>query len=158
MKLAEALIHRADLNARLAQVRERALRVARVQEGDEPAEDPGALLAEHGRMAEELERTIARINRTNLAVRLGASGGVGGGLTMTDALARRDALRVRGEFLRAMAGAASGTNARVTRSELRTVATVSVREVQAEADRVARELRELEALIQGANWANDLVE
>ena len=45
MKLAEALIQRADHRKRLDQLRERLVRVARVQEGDAPAEDPAALLA-----------------------------------------------------------------------------------------------------------------
>jgi hypothetical protein len=44
MKLAEALALRADLQARLAQLASRATTNARYQEGEEPAEDPNALL------------------------------------------------------------------------------------------------------------------
>ena len=46
MKLAEALIWRADAKKRLEQLKTRLVRVAKVQEGDAPAEDPKALLAE----------------------------------------------------------------------------------------------------------------
>ena len=53
MKLAEALIQRADHRERLDQLCERLGNIARVQEGDEPAEDLAALPA-------EVERTTAR--------------------------------------------------------------------------------------------------
>jgi len=46
MKLAEALHLRADLQKRIAQLGDRLNNNARVQEGDEPAEDPAVLLAE----------------------------------------------------------------------------------------------------------------
>lgn len=46
MKLAEALILRADYQKRLAQLRERIKANARVQEGESPAEEPQALIAE----------------------------------------------------------------------------------------------------------------
>ena len=46
MKLAEALSLRADLQRRIAALRERLRKNARVQEGDTPAEDPLELLAE----------------------------------------------------------------------------------------------------------------
>ena len=151
MRLAEALILRADLNKRLAQARERLLRVVRVQEGEAPAEDPGEVLGEHDRMASELESLIARINRTNLAVPVAPYG------TMTDALARRDALRLRIEVRRAALVGAATSAGRTTRSEVRYVATVDVRSLQGETDRMSREYRELETAVQAANWANDLL-
>jgi len=65
MKLAEALILRADCQKRLAQLKERLLRAAKVQEGDAPPEDPAALLEEVDRLTLELQQLIQRINRTN---------------------------------------------------------------------------------------------
>jgi len=62
---------------------------ARYQEGEEPPEDAAALLAEAGAALDELEMLIRRINRTNAAAQIGADG------TITDALARRDVLRLR---------------------------------------------------------------
>ena len=152
MRLAEALILRADLNKRLAQARERLLRVVKVQEGETPGEDPRDVFAEHGRVADELQNLIARINRTNLSVTIETGG------TMTDALARRDVLRLRIELLRAALEAAGGRADRYSRTEIKMVPTIDVRERQAEADRLSREYRELETAIQAANWANDLVE
>ena len=46
MKLAEALQERADLNARIEQLRERMAQNALVQEGERPAEDPAELMRE----------------------------------------------------------------------------------------------------------------
>ncbi len=88
MKLAEALALRADASRRVEQRRARITGSARYQEGEPPAEDAAALLVEAGAVLDELESLIRRINRTNAATQ------VEGG-TLTDALARRDALRLR---------------------------------------------------------------
>src|SRR5690606_21897676 len=88
MKLAEALINRADAQKRLAQLRERLNRSARVQEGDEPPENPQALLAELDRTAATLTELIQRINRTNARTPFGDG-------VLSDALAERDGLALR---------------------------------------------------------------
>jgi hypothetical protein len=66
MTLGEALTVRADLQQRLGELRARVLAVAKVQEGEAPAEQPDVLLAEFEQTAERLRTLIARINRTNL--------------------------------------------------------------------------------------------
>jgi hypothetical protein len=48
MKLAEALILRADCQKRIAQLKSRLLVNAKVQEGDTPAETPQELITELG--------------------------------------------------------------------------------------------------------------
>ena len=103
-------------------------------------------------MLDELEVWITRINRTNAAVDLGADG------TMTDALARRDVLRLRHGLLVGAADAAGGEGFRHLRSELRQLTTLPVRELRARADDVARELRELDVRVQQANWTHDLLD
>ena len=67
MKLAEALILRADCQKRIAQLKSRLLTNAKVQEGDAPAETPQELIAELERVSAELLDLIKRINRTNSA-------------------------------------------------------------------------------------------
>lgn len=62
MKLAEALSMRSDLNTRLYQLQIRLNNNSRIQEGEEPSEDPQALLAELDEVASRLEDLIARIN------------------------------------------------------------------------------------------------
>jgi hypothetical protein len=82
MRAAEALALRADAQRRFEQLRGRAQASARYQEGEEPAEDANALVAEAEQVLVELEDLIRRINRTNAATSF--DGG-----TVTDALAQR---------------------------------------------------------------------
>ena len=152
MKIAEALSIRADAQRRVEQLRSRIAANARYQEGEEPAEDSTELLTEAEQVLTELESWIRRINRTNAAIDLGADG------TMTDALAKRDVLRLRHSVLVSAADAAGGDGFRQFRSELRQVSALPVRDLRARADEVARELRELDVRIQQANGAHDLME
>lgn len=156
MKLAEALSLRADALRRIEQLRTRIVSNARYQEGEEPAEDAAALLAEVEGVLGDYEVLIRRINRTNAATMIGADG------TLTDALARRDALRWRHHVLKSAADAAAGSTqqgySRQLRSELKMLSALTVADVRAQADQVARELRELDVRIQRSNWEVDLLE
>jgi hypothetical protein len=152
VKLGEALTRRSDLQTRVGELRSRLIQTARVQEGDKPHEDPVALLAEFEAVADELEKLVGRINRSNLTVRLGD------GRTLTEALARRDSLTLRNDTLRALAEAAAEKHDRYSRSEIKMLSTVAVGEIRQKADDLARERRELDVAIQEANWANDLLE
>jgi hypothetical protein len=149
MKIAEALALRADLQKRLEQVKQRLLKNARIQEGDTPAEYPVELQAELEKSAQELIVLIQRINRTNAALRFG-------GRTMADALAERDVLKIRYNVYRELATAASTTQGRTTRSEVKFISTVSVAAIQRKADDLAREYRELDTRIQEADWLTTL--
>ena len=154
MKLAEALALRADAARRVEQLRARVTATARYQEGETPAEDAAALLAEAGAVLGELETLIRCINRTNAAT------AVEGG-TITDALARRDILRLRHGLVTAAAGAAAGDGQRgyrQLRSELKMVSALPVAELRREADDLARQLREVDTLIQRTNWEADLLD
>jgi hypothetical protein len=151
VKLAEALMTRADLQRRVQQLRSRIVANARYQEGEEPAEDATALITEVADVLERIEALVVAINLSNAVTRLGD------GRSMTAALARRETLRTRHSVLTAAADAAQGAGAfRQMRSELRNVAALPVMEVRREADLVARELRELDVEIQRTNWEVDL--
>ena len=155
MRLAEGLALRADARRRVEQMRTRIAASARYQEGEEPAEDAAALLVEAEQALDELESMIRRVNRTNAATDLGADG------TMTDALARRDVLRLWHALLGDAADAASGRGGggfRQLRSELRQLAALLVAELRSRADGVARDVRELDVRIQRANWEVELLD
>jgi hypothetical protein len=72
VKLAEALSLRANSVRRIEQLRSRIVSNARYQEGEDPAEDATALLAEADHMLVQYETLIRRINRTNAATSIGA--------------------------------------------------------------------------------------
>jgi hypothetical protein len=152
MKLAEALVLRADYQKRLEQLKARLLRNAKVQEGEKPAENPVELLKQVEEVSGALESLIERINRTNAAT------SITGYRTIAAALARRDILSVRRAIYADVAQAATVTQDRYSKSEVKFKSTVNVSEMQAQADRLAKEYRELDTLLQAANWATELLE
>ena len=153
MKLAEALALRADAVKRVEQLKSRVLANARFQEGEDPSDDATGLLTEADRALGELEELIRRINRTN------AVATVDDDATLTDALARRDVLRLRHSLWAKAADAASG---RVDSfggfRQLPTLPALSVRDVRSTVDDLARQHRELDVRIQRANWEVDLLD
>jgi hypothetical protein len=150
MKLAEALILRADLQKRIEQVKARLVRNAKVQEGEQPAEQPAPLMKELDAMLDQLTDLIQRINKTN------ASTTFDRGMTIADALALRDVLQLRHGAYRELARAATVTQERSTKSEVRFKSTVNVARIQKHADDFAKGHRELDAKIQEANWQTQL--
>jgi hypothetical protein len=152
MKLAEALIERATLQRRLDALKARMNTSARVQEGDTPAEDAMALLAEYERVAADLLTVIRRINATNATAELDP------GVNLVDAIVVRDMLRKRQQAYADLADAAMGKQERYYHQmEARYQRVVDVAALRKQADELAREARELDTRLQGANWTVDLV-
>lgn len=139
MKVAEALILRADCQKRFAQLKARLLNNVKVQEGDQPAEEPLELVAEIERVAQELFDLIKRINKTNSATMVAA------GKTVSDLLAERDVIGLRRTAYAELATNASARQDRFTRSEIKFVSTVKVAEFQKQADDLAKQYRETDA-------------
>jgi hypothetical protein len=157
MMLAEALLLRADRNRTLADLKQRIQVSARYQEGEDPPEDARELVAIASSVLDELEGLIRNINQTN-------SGTVmADGRTVTDALAERDVLRLRYSVLKVSADAASGAQQQVgymraTRSELKLMSDLDVKNLRQQASDVARRVRELDARVQEVNWTTELQE
>jgi hypothetical protein len=159
MKLAEAWLLQTDRNGALEELKARAQAVARYQEGAEPAEVAGQLIAEAEDVVSDLEWLAGRINRTTSLVELPD------GRTLADALAQKDGLTSRISLLTAVAdaatGGASGTGACVSgqaRSELKFIAAVPVASLRENAAKLKRMYRELDTAIQKASWAAELVD
>lgn len=150
MKLAEALMERAELQKKVAQLKERLSTNARVQEGEEPAEDPEQLLKALDASITALEEMIIRINRTNSATRVDAEN------TFADLLARRDVLKQKHKAYTTLADAASEGHERYSRSEIKYVSTVNVAELRKQIDAIAKELRRVDTKIQEHNWTTEL--
>lgn len=150
MKLAEALIERADLQRRLAQLVQRMKQNAQYQEGESPSEDPHNLLIEYDHTAEQLKKLVVAINLANNNIRLA------NGIAMVEALAERDRLKAEHSTLIALAEAAMVDQHRYSRSEIKMLSAVNVRELRQRADAIAKRHRELDTQIQQANWQFDL--
>lgn len=156
MIVGEALSHRADLQKRVGQIQDRLQASVLVQEGDQPPESPVDLLNELGSLLDELQELIAKINHTNAGTKLPS------GETVTEGLARRDVLAMRQGGLRGVVRAATSEGRqgllRYSRSEIRMVRQISVGEIQAQVDELAKQQRELDAELQAHNWTTPLIE
>ncbi|MBR1659699.1 MAG: DIP1984 family protein [Oscillospiraceae bacterium] len=150
MKLATALSERAELQRKLSELGTRLNNNAKTQEGEKPAEDPQALLAELDGALGRMEELIARINLTNSRTQ-------SGGVTVTELIAKRDVLRRRLAMLRSFLDNASSKVDRYSKTEIRIVSTVDVAALQKRADAAAKELRETDEHIQELNWTTELL-
>lgn len=152
MKLAEALILRADCQKKIQQIKERLLRSAKVQEGEEPPEQPQALIEELHDTGDRLTNLIQKINHTNSVTILEDS------LTIAAALARRDSILLKCNIYNSLIQTAAVTQNRYGRSEIKYVSTVDIAQLQTVTDRMSRDYRQLDTKIQQANWNVDLIE
>jgi len=151
MKLAEALAERSDCQIRIEEMKKRLIRSARVQEGEEPAEDTTELLAETERVFARLLELVSAINRTNSKTAFGDE------RSISDAIAEREVVGKRRDFLVGIAEAGSTRQDRYSKSEVRFVATVSVGKLQTQVDRLAKRYRELDTRLQELNWKTELI-
>ena len=151
MKLAEALILRADIQKRIEQLKSRLAYNAKVQEGERPSEEPNALLAELDALSGELERLIVRINLTNCTAKTD-------GKSLTELIAKRDVLTLKAGALRAFAQVAAQKIDAYSRSEIKILSTVNVAALQKQVDELAKQIRQLDTTLQGANWQTDLID
>jgi hypothetical protein len=152
MKLAEALLLRADCQKRMEQLKSRLLGSAKIQEGEAPPEDPQKLLTEVETVADQLVDLIKRINRTNSMTHFAE------GLSLADALAERDVLVLRRGTYNDLATFASMRQDRITRSEVKYLSTVDVASTRKQADELAKSYREFDARIQELNLKTELID
>ena len=150
MKLAEALILRADLQKRISQLKGRLKDSAKVQEGDTPAEDLKELFEELDSNLKELEDLIYRINVTNMQT-------LHEGESLTRLMARKDVLNTRLSVLRELTAHVTESDTRYTRNEIRCVRIIDVAELRRTTNEYAKQLRELDTKIQSINWTVDLI-
>lgn len=149
MKLAEALQERADLNAKIDELRRRLGNNATVQEGEAPAEDPAELVAQLDGCIARLEELIAKINAINCATVTDKG-------TLTELIARRDCLNIRISAYRDLITDASCLSQRASRTEIKIISAVDVKALQKRADEMAKELRLVDNKIQETNWLTEL--
>ena len=150
MKLAEALDERAALRDTIEELKQRLYRNALVQEGETPAKDPTALLRELAAHTEAFVALVTRINVANTRLRLPD------GMSLTEALARRDMLHLQQLIHANMATKANPEHDRYSKREIKMIATVSVAALRARRDELARDARRLDLAIQQTNWQADL--
>jgi hypothetical protein len=150
MKIAEALLLRADIQKKLESLRERINKNTLIQEGEKPSEDPNALLDQVAAISAQLMKLVFAINEANF------TGMTTKGRTLTEALSERDSLILRHSIVQGAASSAAKPPERYGVKEIRWVKAVDVAGLQKTADELAKNIRELNAEIQSANWQIDL--
>ncbi len=151
MKLAAALMRRADLQTQINELETRLHNNARVQDGEKPAESPAELIASLDAAIAEQETLIAQINLTNAKT-------VRDGKTITERIAHRDALLQKSRIMRGFLDEASNLAPRYSKTEIKVVSAVNVRKLQKDLDLIAKEIRQTEELLQELNWTVELLE
>ena len=151
MKLAVALQERADLNIKIGDLKARINRNVLVQEGEKPTEDPKDLKKELDTCINRLEYLIAAINKTNCETKVD-------GKSITELLARKDALEVKSAAYRDIVYVGSSNTDRARNTEIKIVSVINVKAWQKEADEIAKEIRLIDNKIQETNWTTELVE
>ena len=151
MKLAESLQERADLNRKIEQLRYRIQNNVLVQEGEKPPEDPDKLIKELDECIKHMEYLMYRINVTNCQYLVD-------GESLTELIARKDALKLKESAYRDILYAASQSTHRARNTEIKVLTVIKVDALQKKADALAKEIRLLDNKIQQANWTADLME
>ena len=122
-----------------------------MQDGEAPSEEPKALLAEPDALTSKVESLIFRINLTNCTAKAD-------GKSLTELIAKRDILTLKAGALRTFAQAAAQKGDVYSRSEIKILSKVDVAALQKQTDELAKQIRQLDTTLQGANWQTDLIE
>ena len=150
MKIAEALLMQVELKKRLASLGDRIARCVRLQEGDTAPEQPEDLIRQCLAISEERMRLDTVIELANQRATLAD------GRTLAQALAEREHLKRTGSVYSTAIEASKVDPNRYGQAEIRWICTIDLKSMHQRVDDVARQVRELNVLIQAANWHHDL--
>ncbi|MBP2025710.1 DIP1984 family protein [Peptoniphilus stercorisuis] len=151
MKLAEALLLRGDYQNKMEQIKERISSNVLIQEGDKPNENPIELIREYEGILKEYEKLVIRINNTNNLTKFNEE------ISLSEALVKRDVLSKKSRIYKNAVEDASIRQERYTRSEVKYISTINIKEYQNKIDEISKEYRILDTKIQGLNWTIDLI-
>jgi ribosomal protein S16 len=146
MKLAEALLLRADQKKKLASLRERITRNAIVQEGEQPSENVEELLKQATSVMQEHMVTAQSINSANQTQK------TADGRLLAHVLAERDSLVHQHSLIAAAIQATHKDVSRYGQKEIKWLPQIDVAAMQKRSDDLSRKIREINAVIQAANW------
>lgn len=151
MKIAEALILRSDIQKRISQLKTRLNNNAKVQENEEPTENPEFLLTELDDLISQLNDLIIKINRTNTLSKID-------GISLVELIAKKDTLSQKAGILREFIEIASQKINLYSSTEIKVFSTVNVPAQQKQLDKLSKEIRETDTKLQQTNWTIDLIE
>ena len=157
MKLAEALRLRKDYLTNILELERRIEDNCKVQEGDDPSEDPEELIELYLQMSDKLKKLISNINLTNAQLMF-KFGKCTTPQSMTSALAERSELTRKATAIQRFARCGVISMDMYSRKEIKYISTISVKKYRSMADEISRDLRCLDVNIQEQNWLGELIE
>lgn len=152
MKLAEALILRADLQKELMGLKNRIKQNLLFQEDEEPSENPYTLYDEILLKIDEIEKLVLKINKTN------SNYIISNNESISDLIVKREMLGKKINILREIAEEATVKVNRYSQTEIKIFSAMKVDELQREINKYSKIYRELDTKLQGLNWTIDLME
>ena len=152
MKLAEALLLRAEMQNKLASLRERLTNNVVVQSGEKPHEKPDDLLRSAAGLIADRAALVQRINRTN------QDATAADGRPVARLLADRDAIAAKHALVRSAIEATRKEPDRYSLSEIKWKSVIDVKAMQKQLDDLSANLRQINAILQQTNWQIDLIE
>lgn len=150
MKLAEALLIRADQRKKMLSLRERIAQNAMAQEGDSPREDIAKLIAECFAVIAEQQALVLKIDVANVAAKLPD------GRPLAAVLGQRDVLMQQHSVLKSAVDATHKEEDRYSPREIKWVPQIDVAATQKQMEDYSRKIRELNVQIQETNWRVEL--
>lgn len=150
MKLAEALLLRTEYQQKVESLQRRILSNIKIQEGENPTENPDELLKEILLVNEQLADIIVRINKTN------NSACISNGKTLAEGLVERDMIMKKRSILSSIVDEANQKDYRLSHSEVKMHVSVDIAEIQKMIDKLSKQYRQLDTEIQSVNWTTDI--
>ncbi len=151
MKLGDAMGQRVECEARMLDLKKRLIRNARVQEGEQPAEDPQNLLDDVDRTALRLVELIQTIHRTACATVFDENN------SLADVITERDVLGRKRDLLIAVGDAATAGLEHLHRPEPHFVPAIQVGRIHRHVDQLSKRYREIDSRIQELSWRTDVL-
>ncbi|MBP3886797.1 MAG: DIP1984 family protein [Cellulosilyticum sp.] len=151
MKLAEALMLRADYQTKIYDLKQRISNNTKIQDGEEVSEDPAELFKMLDETLSNLEDIIIRINNTNSKVFVDDQH------TLGDLIVKRDTLKKSINIYTNILQNATIKYDRMMRTEIKYVTTINIANLQKQVDDLSKEFRELNVKLQEKNWTTDLL-
>jgi len=151
MKLAEALIERAEIQKKNGQLISRIKDNTKIQEGELPYEKPEELIAEYEENMARFLELVQRINETNCKTPFAEKGSI------ADAIALRDYLGSKIKAYREFYESATIKMDRYSHNEIKFIRCIDAKELQNQIDKLSKEYREIDTKLQSINWTVDLL-
>ena len=149
MKLAEALLTRADLQKKIAQLKTRMIQNVKVMDGEEPAESVAELLAEFCEANFALATLIIRIVKTNAHTPFDEG-------TIIDTIVWRDFIGTKIKVYRELYEAAISKSERFHLQEIKYIRCVDTAKLQKDINELSQIYRAIDTSLQKVNWNTDL--